>query len=588
MLLINSITICPENITVTKGKWYYGACAEICPTNATCKCLTWHSSNSNVASVNQSGYICGVSEGVAVIYATAQDGSGAVGFCNVTVVAPIKVNSVTVTPSIKSVTVGDTFALSATVRPDNAEDKRIRWTSSDYNIADVDSVTGCVTAKAAGTTYICANAQDGSGASGYCEVTVSVPVVEDTVPGLKTIKQCKIRKEMSMNDSAVLKNSNGLDVKLEVGDTVPLLSTSTISANGRIWYRILYNGMMLHVAADDNSFESIAVAPPTAPNGTSVYVNTGDDDIPLRLRCVPNTNNDTSIIGRFTNGATAMITNETPQNDIWYAVYGQLNDGSYSYGWCSGEYLGNDVEYGTLVDVDVLNVRAGAGTNYSILGTISRGTTVEILEKSCATGSGYVWHKILYNGSVAYVIAGNDTPNFTFETRWVALVGENSSEGYNGNYTAFLEVLGFRESSGNYSAISPSGSYLGRYQMGHTALVEAGFKDTNGNWTSLAASYGVTSNATFLSSPNAQEYAIRQYHKKIWGYLKHYGAEELIGQIYYNVIITESGLLAAAHLVGANGVITAIQNNTNIEDGLGTPAYEYMSLMKNYDISEIK
>ena len=124
--------------------------------------------------------------------------------------------------------------------------------------------------------------------------------------------------------------------------------------------------------------------------------------------------------------------------------------------------------------------------------------------------------------------------------------------------------------------------------MGHDALVEAGFKDTTGNWTSLAASYGVTSNATFLSSPNAQEYAIRQYHKKIWGYLKYYGAEELIGQIYYNVIITESGLLAAAHLVGANGVITAIQNNANIEDGLGTPAYEYMSLMKNHDIPEIK
>ena len=124
MTYINSITICPENVTIKKGKWYYDTYAEICPTNATCKCLAWHSSNSNVASVNENGEICGVSEGVAVVYATAQDGSGAVGFCTVTVVAPVMVESVTVTPSTKTVTVGDTFGLSATVCPQNADDSR--------------------------------------------------------------------------------------------------------------------------------------------------------------------------------------------------------------------------------------------------------------------------------------------------------------------------------------------------------------------------------------------------------------------------------------------------------------------------------
>ena len=175
MICINSITICPESVTITKGKWYCGAYAQVCPTNATCQCVTWHSSNPNVANVNQNGYIFGVSEGAAVIYATAQDGSGAVGFCNVTVVSPVKVSSVTVTPSTKTVNVGDSFGLSATVCPDNADDKRIRWTSCDCNIADVDYLTGCVTAKSAGTTCICANAIDGSGVQGGCEVKVNVP-----------------------------------------------------------------------------------------------------------------------------------------------------------------------------------------------------------------------------------------------------------------------------------------------------------------------------------------------------------------------------------------------------------------------------
>ena len=182
MILINSITICPENITVKEGNWCYDAYTEIWPTNATCKCVTWHSSNPSIASVNENGHICGVSEGVAVIYATSQDGGGAVGFCNVTVEKRIMVNSVSVTTSTKTVNVGDTFILSAIVCPSEADDKRLRWTSSNNNIAEVGYVSGRVTTKSEGTTYIYANAIDGSGVSGCCMVTVkSVPVTSVTV-----------------------------------------------------------------------------------------------------------------------------------------------------------------------------------------------------------------------------------------------------------------------------------------------------------------------------------------------------------------------------------------------------------------------
>lgn len=189
MIYVNSITICPENITITEGKWYYGAYAEICPTNATCKCVTWNSSNSNVASVNEHGYICGVTEGTAVIYAIAQDGSGTVGFCTVTVVPPIKVSSITVMPSNKSASVGEMFNLSTIVCPTNAEDKRIRWTSCDCSVAEVDYLTGCVTAKSAGTTCICANAVDGSGIYGCCTVTIKNRLVTSikVTPSEKTI-----------------------------------------------------------------------------------------------------------------------------------------------------------------------------------------------------------------------------------------------------------------------------------------------------------------------------------------------------------------------------------------------------------------
>ena len=155
-----------------------------------------------------------------------------------------------------------------------------------------------------------------------------------------------------------------------------------------------------------------------------IRVNTGDGSN-LNVRSLPGEHG--TVLGRFANGKEIALVLETPQNEKWYAVYGRTIDGTYKSGWRSGEYLGNYVEYGTLVDVDTLTVRSGTGTEYASLGTIRKGTTVEVLEKNCATGSGYTWHKILYNGSVGYVVAGNNTPNFTFETRWVALVTQTSS-----------------------------------------------------------------------------------------------------------------------------------------------------------------
>ena len=76
-----------------------------------------------------------------------------------------------------------------------------------------------------------------------------------------------------MDDSAILKDSNGTNVKLNVGDTVPLLSPTTISANGRVWYRILYNGMMLYVTADDESFKEVYVSAPQVPTGRDIFAN---------------------------------------------------------------------------------------------------------------------------------------------------------------------------------------------------------------------------------------------------------------------------------------------------------------------------
>ena len=89
--------------------------------------------------------------------------------------APIKVSSVTINPStVKLISKGQTAQLSASVLPNNAENKSITWNSSNTNVATVSS-DGFITALANGNTTITATTLDGSGKSGSCTVTVEIP-----------------------------------------------------------------------------------------------------------------------------------------------------------------------------------------------------------------------------------------------------------------------------------------------------------------------------------------------------------------------------------------------------------------------------
>ena len=146
--------------------------ADILPNNATNKEVVWRSDDPNIITVNQSsGLIRAVATGNTTVYATACDGSGAVGSCNITVKPFINVEAVTVCPQNKTIGVGDSVSLCATVCPENATNKNIIWTSSDEDIASVDASSGTVTGISGGEVYIYATSEDGS-KTGRCEITV--------------------------------------------------------------------------------------------------------------------------------------------------------------------------------------------------------------------------------------------------------------------------------------------------------------------------------------------------------------------------------------------------------------------------------
>ncbi len=131
--------------------------ASVLPEDATDRTVLWTSSDSSVASVSETGLVTAVSEGSAVITATAGDKSAS---CTVEVKDPavvVEVESIELSASLLVLTEGECVTLSAALFPEEAGDSPVFWSSSDAEVASVDSC-GNVVAKSEGTASIIASA----------------------------------------------------------------------------------------------------------------------------------------------------------------------------------------------------------------------------------------------------------------------------------------------------------------------------------------------------------------------------------------------------------------------------------------------
>lgn len=137
------------------------------------------------------------------------------------------------------------------------------------------------------------------------------------------------------------------------------------------------------------------------------------------------------------------------------------------------------------------------------------------------------------------------------------------------NHSAFLDAIGFRESSGNYKAVNRFG-YLGKYQFGRATLNAIGFKNV--------------SNREFLANPSIQEKAMLTLLKRNKHTLRR-EIKKYVGKTIHGVYITESGILAAAHLGGAGNVKKFFRNGKNFADGNGTKITSYMKRFANYNLN---
>ena len=235
---VESVTLDKTTLSLTVGETAT-LTATVKPDDATDKNVTWTSSDESVSKVAD-GKVTAVKSGKATITAKCEDKTAE---CAVTVTVPT--GSVTLDKTSLSLAVGETAQLTATVKPDDATDKTVVWTSSDESVAEV--INGKVTALKSGTTTITARC---GGKSAECIVTVIVPVssvnldrndlmlpVGDAATLIVKVKPDNATSKnvawSSSNESvATVKNGNVVAVK--EGEAIISASVGNISASCKV------------------------------------------------------------------------------------------------------------------------------------------------------------------------------------------------------------------------------------------------------------------------------------------------------------------------------------------------------------------
>ncbi len=138
------------------------------PSNASDKSVTWSSSDTKIATVSAKGVVTPRKDGTCKITCISKDG-GYAATCTVTV-KTVKATGVTLDQSEIYVDKGGQFMLKATVLPENATNKKVKWSSTKTSVCTVTSA-GVVTAVGVGTCNIKVTTANGSLVA-TCKVTV--------------------------------------------------------------------------------------------------------------------------------------------------------------------------------------------------------------------------------------------------------------------------------------------------------------------------------------------------------------------------------------------------------------------------------
>ena len=263
-VLVSSIALSPTSVTLNpNGTYKFNV--TVSPSNATNKGVTWSSNDTNVVSVDQNGNIKALKDGMAKIRVTAQDGSGKYAEASVTVESSkptnILVTGVSLNASTVKMYVGQSYQLIHTIKPSNATNKGVTWSSSNTNVVSVSN--GKIVGKSSGKARITVTTNDGR-YSAYTDVTVinrpssnssssskpssssssgssinsSIDIIKDTIELNKgSEEKLEYKLSQDLTDSIIIWKSSNTDVAVVKNGIVSAISdgeaTITATINGK-------------------------------------------------------------------------------------------------------------------------------------------------------------------------------------------------------------------------------------------------------------------------------------------------------------------------------------------------------------------
>jgi uncharacterized protein YjdB len=224
---VTGVTVVPSTLKLVVGQTGT-VVAQVSPSTATNKTVTWSSSNDSVVSVDRrSGVYRGEGKGTASIIVKTTDGER-VASCEVTV-ETVAVTSVALNKKTLELFIPAYEALTVTVFPAEATNKTVNWGTSDSSKATVNG-SGRVTAVAEGVVTITVTSADDPTKTDTCTVTVKkVPVTSVTLfPKTLTLS---VGGNPGLSSPTVLPaNATFKTVSWESSNT----SAATVTADGRI------------------------------------------------------------------------------------------------------------------------------------------------------------------------------------------------------------------------------------------------------------------------------------------------------------------------------------------------------------------
>ena len=299
-IAVTSVTLDKTTLGLVEGDQAV-LTATVSPDNATEPAVTWTTSNASFATV-EDGMVTAVKAGTAVITAKAGDKSAK---CTVTVTAAfVPVTSVTLNKMTLEMTEGDEATLTATVKPDNATDKTVTWTSSDATVATV--MDGKVKALKAGSVTITATAGE---KSATCAITVKAKVIPVT-----SITLDKTTLSLAAGDEATLiatvKPDNATDKTVTWTSSDPSVATV---ADGKVHAVKLGIAVITAKAGDKTATCTVTVATKVIPV-TSIWLDksemelTEGDEAVLTATVKPDDATDKTVTWTSSDTSVATVT----------------------------------------------------------------------------------------------------------------------------------------------------------------------------------------------------------------------------------------------------------------------------------------